>query len=118
MVEVLLKRIPTFAAARALDDSYLSHDDDGAYLVFGDFGRFLTGLILRESNTEESARVLREAFKLVGEMATSPDDEVTNTIVVGVLESLADSPECVATARRMLSGRALALFERTAKGWM
>lgn len=116
-VNILLRRVPAFAVARAQDESYMSHDDDSPYLVFGDFGRFLKYLLKYESDASKSASTLTEAFKLLGEMVTSTDDEVANLAEVGVFEVLTDSPESITAARQYLSGKALDIFERVVNVW-
>ncbi len=118
-VQVLLKRIPSFAAARSQDEAYISHDDDGAYLVYGDFARFLTELILGWSQaSEDRADVLEESFELLSELATSPNDEIANIAIVGVFEVLADCPDCVVLAERMLSKDAAKVLKRVMRGWI
>jgi hypothetical protein len=117
-VEALLKRVPSFAAARAEDESYISHNDNGAYLVFGDFARFLTELILDQSRAADKADVLTESFKLLSELATSSNDELANIAVVGAFEMLADCPDCIVLAKKMLSKDAAKVFDRVLRGWI
>ena len=117
-VEALLKRVPSFAAARAEDESYISHNDDGAYLVYGDFARFLTELILDQSGTADKADVIAESFKLLSELATSSNDELANIAVVGPFEMLADCPDCIVLAKKMLSRDAAKVFNRVLRGWI
>lgn len=117
-VEVLLERVPAFAAARALDYSHMSHDDSSPYLVFGDFAGFLRELIVHKLGAEDTSNILAESFRLLSEMATSPNDELANLAVVGVFEVLADSPESVAVARKQLSRKALKVFDRVLRGWI
>lgn len=117
-VEALLRRVPSFAAARAEDESYMSHNDDGAYLVYGDFARFLTELILNQSRAADQADVLAESFKLLSELATSPDDELANIAVVGAFEMLADCPDCIVIVKKMLSKDAAKVFNRVLRGWI
>ena len=118
-VEALLKRVPSFAAARAQDESYISHHDYGSYLVYGDFARFLTELILGRSEVAaDRADVLAESFKLLSELTTSSNDEVANIAVVGVFEVLADCPDCIVLAKKMLSKDAAKVFERVLRGWI
>ena len=117
-VEELLKRVPSFAAARAQDESYISHNDDGPYLVYGDFARFLEELIVDRSHTAEAGDVLTESFRLLSELATSPNAELANIAVVGVFEALADCPDCIVLAKKMLSKDAANVFERVLRGWI
>lgn len=117
-VEALLKRVPSFAAARAEDESYISHNDDGAYLVYGDFARFLTELIMDQSRVADKADVLAESFKLLSELATSSNDELANIAVVGAFEMLADCPDCIVLAKKMLSKDAAKVFNRVLRGWI
>lgn len=116
-VQALLRRVPLFAAARASDESYMSHDDDGPYLVFGDFARFLIDVVTGKSHASERDKLLTASFELLGEMATSPDDEVVNLAEVGVFEVVRDSPEGVAAARKYLTDKALPVFERVVSLW-
>jgi hypothetical protein len=116
-VQELLKRLPDFAAARANDESFISHDDDSPYLVFGDLARFMINLITREPNSPQASGTLAEAFRLLNEMAVSPDREVANLAEAGVFEELTDRPETVLAARESLSGRALDVFERVVDLW-
>jgi hypothetical protein len=99
-VQALLMRVPTFATARSQDESYISHNDDGPYLVYGDFARFLTELIMDESGAPEKADVLTESFKLLSELATSPNAELANIAVVGVFEAFAECPDCIVLAKK------------------
>ena len=117
-VQALLMRVPTFGAARSQDESYISHNDDGPYLVYGDFARFLTELIMDKSGSAEKTDVLTESFKLLSELAASPNTEVANIAVVGVFEELADCPDCIDLAKKMLSKDAAKVFERVLRGWI
>ena len=118
-VEALLKRVPSFAAARSQDEAYISHNDNSPYLVYGDFARFLTELILGWSQmSEDKADVLAESFKLLSELATSPDDKIANLAVVGVFEELADCPDCVILAKKMLSKSAAKVLNQVLRGWI
>ncbi|MCI0423540.1 MAG: hypothetical protein L0312_30700 [Acidobacteria bacterium] len=117
-VEELLKRVPSFAAARSQDESYISHDDDGPYLVYGDFARFLTELVMDKSPGAEKADVLEVSFKLLSELASSSNDELANIAVVGVFEELADCPDCIILAKKMLSKNAAKVFKRVLRGWI
>ena len=118
-VEALLKRIPSFATARLRDESYMSHNDDGPYLVYGDFAFFLRDLILgRFTVTEDTGDVLEESFKLLSEVATSSNDEIANIATVGTFEVLADCPDCVILAKKMLSEDAAKVFKRVLHGWI
>lgn len=115
-VHVLLERVPKFALARATNASYMSHDDDSPYLVFGDFGLFLKEIIKEHPNTESKSEILRESFELLGEMVTPSDAELSNLVVVNVFELLVGSVESK-VAREYLSGKALGIFERVVDGW-
>ena len=117
-VAELLKRVPAFAAARAQGESYISYDDDSPYLVYGDFSRFLTELILNRAGSVTTDGTLAASFLLLSEVATSPNAEVADLAVVGVFESLTDHPDCVTVAREMLSPAALKVFERVLRGWI
>lgn len=117
VVEELLKRVPTFAADRLRDESSLSHDDTGPYLIFGDFARFIIRMTKNKPKTPESERLLSDSFALLGEMATSVDDEVVNLAEVGVFEVLTDSPETIAAAQEHLPPHALPVFERIVSLW-
>lgn len=114
----LLKRVPAFAAVRAQDESYISYDDASSYLVFGDFARFLEQLVVNRSSSETADGILAESFSLLSELATSPDAELADLAIVGVFEYLADCPDCVTLARRMLSPAARKIFERVLRGWV
>jgi hypothetical protein len=61
----LLERVPAFAEARAKDDSFISHDDDGPYVCFGDLDRYLLELLGRESKTPGEAETTRQIFELL-----------------------------------------------------
>lgn len=117
-VQALLMRVPTFKTARSQDESYLSHNDDGPYLVYGDFARFLTELIMDESGAAEKAGVLTESFKLLSELASSANAELANIAVVGVFEEFADCPDCIVLAKKMLSKGAAKVFDRVLRGWI
>jgi hypothetical protein len=118
-VKQLLERVPAFAAARANTPWYVSHDDDSSpYLVFGDFGRFLSDLILSGIESGEGRAVIEESFALLNEMGSSSNDQLANIAQVGTFELLTDHPETIAAARAHLSGIALALFERTVDIWV
>ena len=117
-VEILLERVPAFAAARALDESYMSYDDDDPYLVYGDFARFLRELIVHKLEATETSDILAQSFRLLSEMANSSNNELANIAVVGVFEVLADSPESTAVARKQLSRKARKVFDRVLRGWI
>ncbi len=114
--------MPGFAAAREQDESYISHNDDGPYLVYGDFARFfarfLEELIVHGSHTAETGDVVAESFRLLSELATSPNVELANIAVVGVFEVLADCPDCIVLAKKMLSKDAAKVFNRVLRGWI
>lgn len=116
-VQELLKRLPSFAAARASNESFISFDNDSPYLVFGDLARFMISLITRGSNSPQTSGTLAEAFRLLDEMAVSPDKEVANLAQAGVFEELTDRAETILAARENLSGKALDVFERTVELW-
>lgn len=117
LVDELLKRIPVFATEREIDESYVSHDDDNPYLVFGDFGRFLVNVLRNRAYQIDREKLLADSFELLGEMAISSDDEVVNVAETTVFEALSDSPETVAAARKYLSERAVPVFDRVAGLW-
>lgn len=117
-VRELLTRVPSFEAARTASESYISHDDDSPYLLYGDFARFLTELILDRSGVPDKAGVLNESFKLLSELATSADNEIANIAVVGVFEVLADCPDCVALAKKLLTKEATKVFDQVLRGWV
>jgi hypothetical protein len=112
VTKMLLQRIPVFTEARASDPSFMSHDDDSPYLVFGDFSLFL----LQQLKEMKDEVLLQQSFDLLGEMLSSTDPEVVNLAQVGVLETLADSPGAVIAARKYLTGDAIVMFERWLEG--
>jgi hypothetical protein len=114
VVAALLERVSAFARARATDESFISHDDGGPYLCFGDLGLYLREVLDRGPHTPEEAEAVRQSFALLDEMGNSPDPEVVNIAQVGVFESLRGRPECEAAARHYLTGEAAIWFERTA----
>lgn len=102
-VTELLGRVPSFVNARSSDASFMSHDDDSPYLVFGDLGIYLLeGLKNRQSDLVDEI-TLRQAFELLSEMLTSNDPELINLAQVGVLEVLADSSVALDIATSYLS---------------
>ncbi|HKO61399.1 MAG TPA: hypothetical protein VJV03_09585 [Pyrinomonadaceae bacterium] len=113
MLPTLLKRVPAFAEARTEDDSFISHDDDGPYLCFGDLDRYLLELLTQESNTPHAAETTRQIFELLNEMGNSSDPNVVNIVATTVFEGLAGMPEGVIAGRRNLTGQAAEEFERT-----
>lgn len=117
-VEALLERVPAFADARAHDSSFISYMDPEPYLVFGDFGRFLKDLIVREPQTAGERKTLAEALGVIEDMANSTDVEVLNLVVVCVFETLTGYPKAVTFAQQHLSGKALDLFMRVKQGWV
>ena len=116
-INLLLGSVPEFAEERSSDSSYLSYDDDSPYLVFGDFARFLVNKIEQNQNSSEIEPLLSKSFRLLSEMATSPDDSIANLAQVGVFEVLTDSPEAVLAARQNLSARASDVFEHVVELW-
>jgi hypothetical protein len=117
LIHELVKRVPAFATEREINKSYLSHDDDDPYLVFGDFGRFLVNVIRNQAYQMEREKLLTDSFELLSEMATSSDDQVVNVAETTVFEALSDFPETVAAAREYLSERAVPVFERIVDLW-
>ena len=99
---------------RPSDSSFLSHDDESPYLVFGDFGRFLVTHINGE-RPEAHEGFLTNAFQFVDEMLTSSNPEIINLAQVGVLEVLADSRDVFDLAKRYLGQRARAEMEQFEK---
>jgi hypothetical protein len=108
----LLKRVPAFAAARAEDDSFISHEDDSAYLCFGDLDRYLAELLSRGSSTAAEVETISQIFQLLNEMGNSSDAEVVNIVATTVFEGLAGLAEGVAAAKSRLTGQAADEFER------
>lgn len=118
-VGVLLERVPSFTEARSRDVTYISHDDDSLpYMVFADFARFLREVIIYKPNEQGTPQILAQSFLLLGEIATSPDPELADLAVVGVFETLADSPDCTAVARKLLSRKARKVLDRVVRGWI
>ena len=108
----LLERVPAFAEARAKDDSFISHEDDSAYLCFGDLDRYLAELLSRNSSTSSETETIDQIFQLVNEMGNSSDPAVVNIVATTIFEGLAGMPEGIAAARSRLTGRAADEFER------
>ena len=104
-VAELLRRVPDFEKASSNDPSFMSHEDNSPYLVFGDFGLFLLEHLKDRSHELRDQTVLREAFEFLDEMLTSTDPELINLAQVGVIEVLADSPYALRIARSYLSQR-------------
>jgi hypothetical protein len=69
---------------------------------------------LRDQSFSEKEE--RSIFAYLNQMALG-DRETQNLLVVGVLEILTDTPECVVRTRAALTGRALLFFERVLRGW-
>src|SRR6266851_3020489 len=107
---ILLERLSAFAAARAADESFMSHDDDSPYLCFGDFGRYLLEIVNRPERNQEAIVVIEKSFALLNEMGASADPEVANIAATTVLESLTDTSEGIAAGRYYLSGPALEMI--------
>jgi hypothetical protein len=75
-VSELLRKVPAFQKVRPSDSSFLSHDDESPYLVFGDFGRFLVTHINGE-RPEAHEGFLTNAFQFVDEMLTSSNPSLS-----------------------------------------
>ena len=122
ITQTLLKRVPSFKEARERDLSYMSHDNDSPYLVFGDFGLFLHEYLKTTSRQTQDTNFLQQSFELLNEMLLSPDLEVVNLAQAGVLEILVDSPESAAAVRRYLTTDAIAICDKWCKksgnSWM
>lgn len=108
----LLQRVPVFAETRASDPSFMSHDDDSPYIVYGDFGLFLLRHLKATHTRVKDKTLLKQSFELLSEMLTSSDPEVVNLALVGVLETLTDSPDAVIAAKNYLTDGAVEVFER------
>jgi hypothetical protein len=115
--KMLLQRIPAFAEARLSNPSFMSYDDDSPYLVYGDFGLFLLQYLKATFIQTKDEMLLQQASELLSEMLTSADPEVVNLAQVGVLETVADSPEALTAVRKYLSGDAIVMLERWLQGW-
>jgi len=111
-VTELLRRVPAFERARSNDQSFMSHEDDSPYLVFGDFGLFLLKYLKDRSYDLRDETLLRAAFDLLDEMLTSTDLELINLAQVGVIEVLSDSQDVLRVATSYLSQRGKAEVER------
>lgn len=118
VVGELLRRIPSFAAVRNSDDSYVSQDDDSPHLVFADFARFLLDHLSSQSREEEVEEILARSFKLLDEMLTSSDPEVANVAQVGVFEAFGEQPDVLANARSYLSEEANIVVEEWTQRWL
>jgi hypothetical protein len=93
----------------------MSQGDDSPYLVYGDFSLFLLHY-LKTRGWSEDVVLLRQCFALLSEMLTSSDPEIVNLAQVGVLETLADSPDALAITKEYLRGDAKVLFEKWLSG--
>jgi hypothetical protein len=111
-VKVLLKRITIFAEIRASAESFISHDDDLPYIVYGEFGLFLLRHLTVRHERMGDEVLLEQSFELLSEMLTSSDPEIVNLALVGVMEILTDSPEAVIAAKKYLTDEAVMIFER------
>jgi hypothetical protein len=118
VVAELLIRIPSFAAVRKSDDSYISQDDDGPHLVFADFARFLLEHLNSQSHGPEVEEILARSFKLLDEMLTSPDPEVVNVAQVAVFEAFAEDPNALAIAECYMSKEANVVLEHWLQRWL
>ena len=107
LVGELIQRIPEFPSAEVHWRADLPYD------AFGTFALFLCREI-RAGTTEE---VLDRSFGLLNEMALSNDTEELNLLVVGVLEIIADDPQCIGVAERRLNTPGAALLKRVLEGW-
>jgi hypothetical protein len=103
-VYLLLRRVPSFANARARDSSFISYSrDDCPYLIFGDFGLFLLRQLGDKSTNSANQDWLRPSVELIDEMLTSENPEIENLIQVGVLEVLGDQPDAISLVKQYLS---------------
>lgn len=118
VVGELLRRIPSFAAVRNSDDSYVSQDDDSPHLVFADFSRFLLERLSSQSTGEEVEETLARSFEFLDEMLTSSDPEVVNVAQVGVFEAFADEPAVLAIAQSYISEKANIVVEEWVQRWL
>ena len=88
--------------------------DEGPYVVLGDLAILLRdGINLGRYSESE----LNAIFEFLNRLGFSENTEVQNQLVVGILEILTDSPECITICRQLLEGPALQLFERMTNGW-
>lgn len=111
----LLVRVPSFARVRERSPSFISYRDDRAYLVFGDFGRFLQERMSQPTGDEST---LRASFDLLDEMLTSADVELVNLAQVGVFEQLVDDPAKLRKAKQYLSDNAKVVLDRWLTKWI
>jgi hypothetical protein len=119
VVGELLRRIPSFAAERNTDNSYISQDDDSPYLVFADFSRFLLKLLSSQTRGGENVEeTLARSFKLLDEMLTSPDPEVVNVAQVGVFEPFAEQPNALTIAKSYISEEANIVLDKWKQRWL
>ena len=118
VVGELLRRIPSFAAVRNTDESYISNDDDSPHLVFADFSRFLLEHLYTQSEGEGNEQMLAQSFKLLDEMLTSSDGLVVNVAQVEVFEVLADHPNVLAIVKCYLSEEARIIMEKWLRRWL
>lgn len=88
--------------------------DEGPYVVLGDLAILLRDQINLGRYSESE---LNAIFEFLNRLGLSENTEVQNQLVVGVLEILTDSTECIKICRQRLKGSALQLFERTINGW-
>ena len=118
VVNELQRRIPSFASIRNTDESSVSHGDDGPYLVFGDFYRFLFDKLNSQTKGEDDEEILRLSFTVLDEMLTSSDPELVNLAQVSIFEPLAEHPTTLAVAKCYLSDEANNVVETWLETWL
>jgi hypothetical protein len=101
LIEMLLENIPEFKK------NVISEFIFSSYLVFGDFGLFLTEEIL---NRVKNFDLIERAFNLLNRLGNDGDEKVIQMLRVTTFEILTDDNETIGTAMKYLKGNTLKIF--------
>jgi hypothetical protein len=99
IVKYLLQEVPEFSKSYNYDSS------DGEYLVFAEFGRFLT-----EQMERGNMYALKQSFDFINNRVILPDYEVKNLFDIQIFELLLEKDFYIEVAKEHLIGEALERF--------
>ena len=103
-VLAIMDAVPAFRETLDQDDL------ESPYLVAGQLAIWL-------ESQDDSNPAVQRAFEVMNRLAEWNDSIVDDLLVVGIFETLIDSPQTLDWARQRLSDRVLSLFQDVEKAW-
>lgn len=111
--EVMFSLLPDFASSPAYE-RLSEHDRGLPTVVTGAFARYINELLTGSEGERDVSRQLRAGFNVIERLASSPDPEVQNALIVEVYEHLDLTDDESERFQRQLGPASKALYAR----WM